>query len=1437
MPFGDFGVIDKRYDAKKWLIHDYFFGKTMDKVRSGGIIAFITSTGTMDKRDCTFRDYLASRGELLGAVRLPDTAFKTAAGTSVNSDIIFLKKREKVLLTSNMLSANVEEKLSDLSVPEGEKMWSIASFSYYTRSYINEYYAINNEMLCGDAKKVSGRFGNEVVYKCDSEEEFKQRFENALSKIQGKYEEKAGENEVIEEIADDDLPVPADVTARMYSYLAYNDGIYYRDAEVMRKVDTTDKTKDIYSRLIRITAITRELLDNEARGMSDYELSEYRTALNTEYDNFVKLYGRIQSKQISRLFSTDSSYNLICALEAYDGEQFKDKTDIFYRRTIRVNETPTTCENAHEALAISINERADIDFDYMTNLCGLSEDQLIEDLKGEIFFDPQEDKYVMADEYLSGNVREKLICARAEAQKDASFNINVEKLEIVQPEWLTAADISVKLGSFWIPQEYIAEFINKILQVPQYGSKAIVEYSNRTATWNIANKAQINCYSNATTVYGTQRAPAANIIEQSLNGREVVVNDVFEDANGKKVTVKNVVETTVAQTKQSEIEAEFIDWIWNDEERRRKLEDIYNNLFNAERVREYDGSHLTFPGMNPDVTLRPHQSNAIARQLYGGNTLLAHSVGAGKTYTIIATVMERKRLGLFNKALVCVPNHIVKQWGRDWNYLYPNANILVPTEDDFKKENRRRLFAKISTGNWDAVIIGHSQLEKADLSPVRKERYLMDEISDTLAALAEAKEQRKGFTVKDLERRRKQLEKKLSKMHEGQKSDDFLFFENLGIDSLYIDESHMFKNLYFDTKISNVAGVSSTDAQKTADLYYKIKYLREINGEKCGVTFATGTPISNSMAEIYTIQRYLQPEELARHQMSSFDAWVSTFGVIETKLELLPEGSGYQMKRRFAKFHNIPELMTMFRSCADIQTKDMLDLVLPKVERETITTKPTAIQREMIKALGERGEKIRNKAVSPDEDNMLKITNEGRMIALDPRIVNKLLPDVPDSRVSIVSHKIFDIWQQTKDDRKTIAVFCDLSTPSAKSAEKGFCVYTDLRDKLIALGIPEKEIAFIHDAKNAKQKEKMFERVNNGEIRVIMGSTSKMGAGTNIQKKLYALFHLDCPWRPSDLEQQEGRIERQGNGNDTVKIFTCITEGTFDGYMYQLIEAKQRVAAQIMTSKSPAREVEEDDVMTLNYAELKALTMENPLFKEKMDLEIAISRLKMQKSNYLSNKYRMEDKLAKEFPRLISETKTGIENLTKDAATYVKNERAEFTITINGVVYTDRVEGGKAMTAYAGRMLGRKIGEYHGFDLYAGMKAEWLQVMVKGATAYWFELGPDAGGNIQRLNNLIKSYPERLLTAKKDLENLYAEQKTVSETVKKPFFHETELKQKLARLAEIDNQIAQSEKEKSEDTAKGVIKDEQEKKFSVEDYCRKYATGEIIPEYEAESSM
>lgn len=1437
VPFGDFGVIDKRYDAKKWLIHDYFFGKTMDKVRSGGIIAFITSTGTMDKRDCTFRDYLASRGELLGAVRLPDTAFKTAAGTSVNSDIIFLKKREKVLLTSNMLSANVEEKLSDLSVPEGEKMWSIASFSYYTRSYINEYYAINNEMLCGDAKKVSGRFGNEVVYKCDSEEEFKQRFENALSKIQGKYEEKAGENEVIEEIADDDLPVPADVTARMYSYLAYNDGIYYRDAEVMRKVDTTDKTKDIYSRLIRITAITRELLDNEARGMSDYELSEYRTALNTEYDNFVKLYGRIQSKQISRLFSTDSSYNLICALEAYDGEQFKDKTDIFYRRTIRVNETPTTCENAHEALAISINERADIDFDYMTNLCGLSEDQLIEDLKGEIFFDPQEDKYVMADEYLSGNVREKLICARAEAQKDASFNINVEKLEIVQPEWLTAADISVKLGSFWIPQEYIAEFINKILQVPQYGSKAIVEYSNRTATWNIANKAQINCYSNATTVYGTQRAPAANIIEQSLNGREVVVNDVFEDANGKKVTVKNVVETTVAQTKQSEIEAEFIDWIWNDEERRRKLEDIYNNLFNAERVREYDGSHLTFPGMNPDVTLRPHQSNAIARQLYGGNTLLAHSVGAGKTYTIIATVMERKRLGLFNKALVCVPNHIVKQWGRDWNYLYPNANILVPTEDDFKKENRRRLFAKISTGNWDAVIIGHSQLEKADLSPVRKERYLMDEISDTLAALAEAKEQRKGFTVKDLERRRKQLEKKLSKMHEGQKSDDFLFFENLGIDSLYIDESHMFKNLYFDTKISNVAGVSSTDAQKTADLYYKIKYLREINGEKCGVTFATGTPISNSMAEIYTIQRYLQPEELARHQMSSFDAWVSTFGVIETKLELLPEGSGYQMKRRFAKFHNIPELMTMFRSCADIQTKDMLDLVLPKVERETITTKPTAIQREMIKALGERGEKIRNKAVSPDEDNMLKITNEGRMIALDPRIVNNLLPDVPDSRVSIVSHKIFDIWQQTKDDRKTIAVFCDLSTPSAKSAEKGFCVYTDLRDKLIALGIPEKEIAFIHDAKNAKQKEKMFERVNNGEIRVIMGSTSKMGAGTNIQKKLYALFHLDCPWRPSDLEQQEGRIERQGNGNDTVKIFTCITEGTFDGYMYQLIEAKQRVAAQIMTSKSPAREVEEDDVMTLNYAELKALTMENPVFKEKMDLEIAISRLKMQKSNYLSNKYRMEDKLAKEFPRLISETKTGIENLTKDAATYVKNERAAFTITINGVVYTDRVEGGKAMTAYAGRMLGRKIGEYHGFDLYASMKAEWLQVMVKGATAYWFELGPDAGGNIQRLNNLIKSYPERLLTAKKDLENLYAEQKTVSETVKKPFFHETELKQKLARLAEIDNQIAQSEKEKSEDTAKGVIKDEQEKKFSVEDYCRKYATGEITPEYEAESSM
>lgn len=1316
-------------------------------------------------------------------------------------------------------------------------MWSIASFSYYTRSYINEYYAINNEMLCGDAKKVSGRFGNEVVYKCDSEEEFKQRFENALSKIQGKYEEKAGENEVIEEIADDDLSVPADVTARMYSYLAYNDDIYYRDAEVMRKVDTTDKTKDIYSRLIRITAITRELLDNEARGMSDYELSEYRTALNTEYDNFVKLYGRIQSKQISRLFSTDSSYNLICALEAYDGEQFKDKTDIFYRRTIRVNETPTTCENAHEALAISINERADIDFDYMTNLCGLSEDQLIEDLKGEIFFDPQEDKYVMADEYLSGNVREKLICARAEAQKDASFNINVEKLEIVQPEWLTAADISVKLGSFWIPQEYIAEFINKILQVPQYGSKAIVEYSNRTATWNIANKAQINCYSNATTVYGTQRAPAANIIEQSLNGREVVVNDVFEDANGKKVTVKNVVETTVAQTKQSEIEAEFVDWIWNDEERRRKLEDIYNNLFNAERVREYDGSHLTFPGMNPDVTLRPHQSNAIARQLYGGNTLLAHSVGAGKTYTIIATVMERKRLGLFNKALVCVPNHIVKQWGRDWNYLYPNANILVPTEDDFKKENRRRLFAKISTGNWDAVIIGHSQLEKADLSPVRKERYLMDEISDTLAALAEAKEQRKGFTVKDLERRRKQLEKKLSKLHEGQKSDDFLFFENLGIDSLYIDESHMFKNLYFDTKISNVAGVSSTDAQKTADLYYKIKYLREINGEKCGVTFATGTPISNSMAEIYTIQRYLQPEELARHQMSSFDAWVSTFGVIETKLELLPEGSGYQMKRRFAKFHNIPELMTMFRSCADIQTKDMLDLVLPKVERETITTKPTAIQREMIKALGERGEKIRNKAVSPDEDNMLKITNEGRMIALDPRIVNKLLPDVPDSRVSIVSHKIFDIWQQTKDDRKTIAVFCDLSTPSAKSAEKGFCVYTDLRDKLIALGIPEKEIAFIHDAKNAKQKEKMFERVNNGEIRVIMGSTSKMGAGTNIQKKLYALFHLDCPWRPSDLEQQEGRIERQGNGNDTVKIFTCITEGTFDGYMYQLIEAKQRVAAQIMTSKSPAREVEEDDVMTLNYAELKALTMENPVFKEKMDLEIAISRLKMQKSNYLSNKYRMEDKLAKEFPRLISETKTGIENLTKDAATYVKNERAEFTITINGVVYTDRVEGGKAMTAYAGRMLGRKIGEYHGFDLYAGMKAEWLQVMVKGATAYWFELGPDAGGNIQRLNNLIKSYPERLLTAKKDLENLYAEQKTVSETVKKPFFHETELKQKLARLAEIDNQIAQSEKEKSEDTAKGVINDEQEKKFGVEDYCREYATGEIAPEYEAESSM
>ena len=1409
VPFGQFKVSDRRYNKYNFYIHDYFFARTLDKVRPGGVVAFITAKGTLDKSSPAVRRYIAQRADLLGAIRLPTNTFKGAAGTEVTSDILFLQKRDRMISTE----------------PDWVHLDRDAN-----GCVMNAYFVEHPQMILGEMKEVSGPYGPETACIAREGEDLEEMLSYAIRSIYGSITEtQIGEPE---ELSADSIP--ADPTVRNFSFTITDGKVYYRENSLMHPVQVSAAAEKRIKALIALRDCVRTLIEYQTEDYPDADIRAQREQLNDVYDAFAKQFGRINSRENKRVFRDDDAYYLMSSLEVLDEEgNFVRKADMFEQRTIRPAAVVEHVDTASEALTVSLGEKGRVDIAYMVELTGKSEQELQADLRGVIFRDidcPESAEKILpesvdlsqyplvaADEYLSGNVRRKLRMARAmydaapEPLKDA-VEPNVQALEKVQPEDLTADKISVRLGATWLPVSVVEQFMYELFDTPEYAKKEIhVLYSEHTSQWNITRKSfdRANVIVNST--YGTDRVNGYKILEDTLNLRNVRVFDYTETSDGKRVAVVNEEETLAAQSKQDQIKAAFADWIWADPERRREVCELYNEKFNSTRPREYDGSFLRFAGINPEIKLRPHQVNAIARILLGGNTLLAHVVGAGKTFEMIAAAMESKRLGLCSKSLVAVPNHLTEQWASEWLQLYPSASLLVATEADFTKQKRKRFCARIATGDYDGIIIGHSQLEKIPLSPERLREGLekqREEIVDAIRDLKRGDGDR--FSVKQLEKQMKDVERKLHELNDQSSKDSVVTFEELGVDRLFVDEAHYFKNLAAFTKMHNVSGINQTEAKKSSDLFLKCRYLDELT-DGHGIVFATGTPISNSVVELYTMQRYLQYSTLERYGLLHFDAWASAFGETVTAIELAPEGSGYQMKRRFAKFHNIPELMTMFRSCADIQTKDMLDLVLPKVERETITTKPTAIQREMIKALGERGEKIRNKAVSPDADNMLKITNEGRMIALDPRIVNNLLPDVPDSRVSIVSRKIFDIWQQTKDDRKTIAVFCDLSTPSAKSAEKGFCVYTDLRDKLITLGIPEKEVAFIHDAKNAKQKEKMFERVNNGEIRVIMGSTSKMGAGTNIQKKLYALFHLDCPWRPSDLEQQEGRIERQGNGNDTVKIFTCITEGTFDGYMYQLIEAKQRVAAQIMTSKSPAREVEEDDVMTLNYAELKALTMENPLFKEKMDLEIAISRLKMQKSNYLSNKYRMEDKLAKEFPRLISETKTGIENLTKDAATYVKNERAEFTITINGVVYTDRVEGGKAMTAYAGRMLGRKIGEYHGFDLYGSMKAEWLQVTVKGATAYWFELGPDAGGNIQRLNNLIKSYPERLLTAKKDLENLYAEQKTVSETVKKPFFHETELKQKLARLAEIDNQIAQSEKEKSEDTAKGVIKDEQEK--------------------------
>ena len=1386
VPFGDFKVSDKRYDKYKFLIHDYFFAKSLDKLRPGGVMALVTSKGTMDKETLAVRKYIAQRAELLGAIRLPNNTFKGNAGTEVVSDILILQKRDRLI--------DIEPDWVHLDTDEnGIKM--------------NSYFVQHPEMILGEMKMVSGRFGMEATCVPYENADLAAQLDEAVANIHGEITEYEAE----EELEEEDNSIPADPTVRNFSYTVVDGKIYYRENSRMTPVEVSATAENRIKGMIAIRNSVRTLIELQTEDYPDSEIKAEQERLNRLYDTFSGKYGLINSRANTSAFSQDSSFSLLSALEIIgeDGE-LERKADMFSKRTIKPHTPVTSVDTASEALAVSLGEKATIDMDYMMELSGKSENEIFEDLKGVIFLNPlyeygnsYEPKYLMADEYLSGNVREKLRIAKNSAELyPEDYKVNVEALQKVQPKDLTASEISVRLGATWLPPDDVQEFIFHLLETPRYAQWNIkVHFSPFTSEWNIEGKSYDKGNVRAYNTYGTSRINAYKIIEETLNLKDVRIFDYIEDDEGRKKAVLNKKETAIAQSKQEMIKQEFQDWIWSDPERRERLCKFYNEKFNSVRPREYDGSHIIFNGMNPEIELREHQKNAVAHILYGGNTLLAHAVGAGKTFEMVAAAQESKRLGLCTKSLFVVPNHLTEQWAAEYLQLYPAANILVATKKDFETKNRKKFCGRIATGDYDAVIIGHSQFEKIPMSIERQRAILEQQLEEITGGIAELKRNRgENFSIKQLEKSKKSIKQKLDKLNDQTKKDDVVTFEELGVDRLFVDESHYYKNLYLYTKMRNVGGIAQTEAQKSSDLFMKCRYLDEITGGR-GTVFATGTPISNSMVELYTIQRYLQYNTLVKNGLQHFDAWASTFGETITAVELTPEGTGYRAKTRFAKFYNLPELMAMFKEIADIKTADMLNLPVPEAKYHNIAVKPSEMQKEMVASLAERAEQVRGGGVDSSVDNMLKITNDGRKLALDQRMLNDMLPDFEGSKINACVDNIYRIWKENADKKSAQLVFCDLSTPKNDGT---FSVYNDIRKKLIERGIPESEVKFIHEADTDMKKKELFQKTRKGEVRVLLGSTQKMGAGTNVQDKLIALHDVDCPWRPSDLEQRSGRIVRQGNENPQVDIYRYVTEQTFDAYLYQLVEGKQKFASQIMTSKSPVRSAEDIDETALSYAEIKMLATGNPYIKEKMDLDIQVQKLKMLKSNFLSEKYGLEDKVIKFYPQQIAYLKSRVEGLTKDVETAKLHpkpiDEQPLGMMVSGVSYSEKAEAGQAIINACKSMNSPDaipLGEYRGFqmELYFDTVQRNYVVKLKGETSRDIPLGDDAHGNIVRIDNGIERFEETLADTKNSLENTEKQFETAKQEIEKPFAKEEELRAKTARLDELNILLNMDKKE------------------------------------------
>ena len=1387
VPFGQFKVPDKRYDKHNFLIHDYFFARTLDKVRPGGVVAFISSKGTMDKENPAVRKYIAQRADLLGAIRLPNDTFKAAAGTEVTSDIIFLQRRDRLI--------DIEPEWVHLATDEnGIKM--------------NSYFVNNPEMILGDMQLISGAHGMEPACIAYDGADLGELLQDAIQNIHAEITEYEIDDL---EAEDEDLSIPADPDVRNFSFTVVDGKIYYRENSRMNPVDVSATAESRIKGMIAIRDCVRTLIEYQTEDYPDADIQAEQEKLNGLYDDFSKKYGMINARANNSAFSSDSSYCLLSSLEVLDDEgNFVRKADMFTKRTIKQKVTVLAVDTASEAYALSLAEKAKIDMPYMSQLTGKTEQELFEDLKGVIFLNPMhtsdEDgrpKYLPADEYLSGNVREKLAIAKRSADLyPDDYGENVRALETVQPVDLTASEISVRLGATWLPPEIVEQFMFELFNTPRYCQWNIhVHYSQYTGEWNIEGKSYDRGNVKAYNAFGTTRINGYKIMEETLNLKDVRIFDYIEDENGKKSAVLNKKETAIAQGKQELIKQAFADWIWSDPERRESLTKMYNEKFNSVRPREYDGSHMSFVGINPEITLRPHQVNAIAHILYGGNTLLAHVVGAGKTFEMVAAAQESKRLGLCQKSLFVVPNHLTEQWASEYLQLYPSANILVATKKDFETKNRKKFCGRIATGDYDAIIIGHSQFEKIPMSIERQKAILEQQLDEILEGISELKRNRgDNFSIKQLERTKKTVKQKLEKLNDQSRKDDVVTFEELGVDRIFIDEAHYYKNLAAFTKMRNVGGISQTEAMKSSDLYMKCRYLDELTGGR-GVVFATGTPISNSMVEMYTMQKYLQYGTLRRNDLIHFDAWASTFGETVTAIELSPEGTGYRAKTRFAKFYNLPELMAMFKETADIQTADMLNLPVPEAHYHNIVLKPSETQKEMVAGLSERAERVRNKMVDSSVDNMLLITNDGRKLALDQRLMNDMLPDSETSKVGACADNVFDIWQRTAEQKSTQLVFCDLSTPHGDGK---FNVYDDLRDKLIAKGIPAEEIAYIHTANSEAQKKELFGKVRSGQVRVLLGSTQKMGAGTNVQTKLVALHHLDCPWRPSDLQQREGRIIRQGNENPEVDIYTYVTENTFDSYLYQLVESKQKFIGQIMTSKSPVRSAEDIDETALSYAEIKALCAGNPHIKEKMDLDIDVSRLKLLKANHLSQRYALEDQIIKEFPQKIKSLEQRIEGFKVDIDQLKRNtepnEDGFSPMYMPGGVVRDKKDAGDAILGLCKSMTTPdpiSIGQYRGFDMELSFDtfSREYKITLIHQLRHTVTLGTDIFGNIQRLDNALGAFEERMAACVEQLENTHVQFENAKVEVQKPFPQEEELKSKTERLNELNALLNLDKKE------------------------------------------